>query len=121
DHIVRVVRDNIFDVGDGARGGGEYIVQTLDQIKRQKQTTPDDTTVTARLEEERDEIDVLCSLEKELRRILRDQQVDQEAIQSVLNRDAGDYEADVISKGDYVLQVLKEIEAVTQERKGKKS
>jgi|LSQX01.1.fsa_nt_gb YidC/Oxa1 family membrane protein insertase len=29
EHITAVVRENIFDVGDGARGGGQYIIDTL--------------------------------------------------------------------------------------------
>jgi YidC/Oxa1 family membrane protein insertase len=29
EHIAEVVRENIFDVGDGARGGGQYIIDTL--------------------------------------------------------------------------------------------
>ncbi len=31
DHIDRVVKENIFDIGDGARGGGEYIVKAIEK------------------------------------------------------------------------------------------
>lgn len=120
-HIARVVQDNIFDVGNGARGGGEYIIKTLTQIKQHKQPVGDEQTTTAISNQTNDHSDALRTIEEQLHTILGNEQLDHKVVQDVYNSDVRDYDTSITTKGEYVLQVLKEIEAAEQARTGKES
>ena len=72
-------------------------------------------------ENNRDDIDTLRTIEEQLHTILDDGQLDHKAVQQVLNDNARDYDASIKTKGEYVLQVLKEIASVEQTHKGEES
>ncbi len=96
EHIAEVVKENIFDVGNGARGGGQYIVDTLEGRAFE---TKDALTC--------DELMLRC------RHILEYGSRDE--MERILSEPLSHDASIPITKGELILEVLEELEQAMNE------
>lgn len=118
EHITQVLEHNIYDIGDGARGGGEYIIRTLHEIAalRSKETPAS----VAETEEELfpKETAQIASAVNMAQEILGNTEYYREAIEAVLLKDAKDVQEAGSTNADYLYSVMKEIEQWQNENRG---
>ncbi len=106
DRISRLVSRNIYDVGDGARAGGAYIIQTL-EAKRQEKAPPEI------LEEEDGTRDPLTDVQA----LLSNLPVHSHRLEDLLDQPLEDLDPDIRTHGQYLLWLVDRIqEASDQER-----
>ena len=106
DRISRLVSRNIYDVGDGARAGGAYIIQTL-EAKRQEKAPPEI------LEEEDGTRDPLTDVQA----LLSNLPVHSHRLEDLLDQPLEDLDPDIRTHGQYLLWLVNRIqEELGQER-----
>ncbi len=101
DRIARVVAENIYDLGEGARGGGSYIVNQL--------TKRNDVPEEEVLEDQ----PLLTSLEERLQLVAAKDSLESEALRKFLNDPLK--EDDIArTKGELLIQLLDQVEELTR-------
>ncbi len=97
--IARIVSDNIYDLGEGARGGGAYIVGRLTEAEKNQE---------ARLREDQG---LPALLEKQLRAVTATLPLDGEGLAALLNDPLtpSDLES---TRGEFLLRLLEEMEGL---------
>jgi len=102
-HIETVVRQNIYDVGDGARGGGDYIIEAL-RRKREKASSDAATEVPAA-----GEAGFLDELESRARRLSAISKTDAAAIELDLAEPLSNGAGVTKPKGQWLIETLDSI------------
>ncbi|NLB50437.1 MAG: membrane protein insertase YidC [Clostridiaceae bacterium] len=109
-HISRLVSQMIFDIGDGARGGGDYIIARL-KDEEEQETVPDpltDKLETGRLE----------ALADQLRQLMGEESLQDQGLDILLNQRPADLSPPPATNRDYLRGLIQSIEDLiaTQEK-----
>lgn len=107
-HIAQVVQQNIYDVGDGARGGGEYIIQRLAEIQAAR-SMPADAKPADNGEDK-----LLAALDTRMMAYFQGREHTQ-TIAGVLNQAVSQDDPPKETKGDMLLSILNDIEHALEE------
>lgn len=101
--IIKVLEEYIYDVGNGARGGGEYIISRLSELAaaKAKASQANDETVPR-------EASLLNTLDERMIAYLQGRQ-HEDAIQSVLNQPLPEEGGPPATKGELLLRIMGEI------------
>ncbi|HHW93207.1 MAG TPA: membrane protein insertase YidC [Clostridiaceae bacterium] len=96
EHISEVVRQNIFDVGEGARGGGQYIVDALEGRSNKTAVVPSYDNLVSRWQ-----------------RVLENGCVSE--MEKILNEPLSVDTSTPMTKREFMLDILEELEHVTKQ------
>lgn len=118
-HIEDVVRNNIFDVGDGARGGGEYIVEALK--KREKKAGEESgsrahsrgAAVLDDVKQEEAGPPLFAEYARRWQNLARCQQQCESVFDAILNQPLSPEELAQKTKGQWMREIMEELEEKT--------
>ncbi len=111
EQIRAVVSHNIFDVGDGARGGGSYIIRRL-EIKQEAKKAQKPSPANLEDQEELDP-DILKKLARHMDRLR-----EQGRLEEFLNHPLPAGDPAPMTRAGYLVQLLREMEAMTNDEEG---
>ncbi len=107
-HITQVVMQNIYDVGDGARGGGEYIIHRLAEVSAARNQAPGEAPI------EDPDSKLLNTLDTRMLAYFQGREQSQ-VISGVLNQAVPQSELINETKGEMLLSILNDIEHALEE------
>ena len=113
-HITELVARTIYDIGDGARGGGEYIVRRLAERARQRAAEQDpalaaELVAAEQAREQEEALALFDELAAHVAQLAARRETHREEIAAVLSQPLYDDSTEARPTGAFVLDVLKRI------------